>query len=146
MFSDCFSRCYYKYNILIWQASLQTESSIPHLPVRILSKSRQLSRPAPEIRLHLLPIQKRIIPSHNPPLHQKCRRSGHKRRRKRSSTHRSHPSANCCRPDIHSRCHKIRLRPFILPGISPSRKRCIGKSKRIIRSNRYHFFRSRRDR
>ena len=57
MFSGCFSRCYYKYNILIWQASLQTESSISHLTVRILSKSRQLSRPAPEIRLHLLPIQ-----------------------------------------------------------------------------------------
>ena len=104
MFSGCFSRCYYKYNILIWQASLQTESSISHLTVRILSKSRQLSRPAPEIRLHLLPIQKRIIFSYDPPFHQKCRCSCHKRRCERSSTHHCHPSANCCRPYVHSRC------------------------------------------
>mgnify|MGYP006911853266 CR=1 FL=1 len=118
MFSGCFSRCYYKYNILIWQASLQTESSISHLTVRILSKSRQLSRPAPEIRLHLLPIQKRIISSYDPPFHQKCRCSCHKRRCERSSTHHCHPSANCCRPYVHSRCHKIRFHHICKSGKS----------------------------
>ena len=97
-----------------------TQRPIPHLPIRILLKSRQLSRPAPEIRLHLLPIQKRIISSYDPPFHQKCRCSCHKRRCERSSTHHCHPSANCCRPYVHSRCHKIRFRPFILPGISSS--------------------------
>lgn len=139
MFSDCFSRCYYKYNILIWQASLQTESSISHLTVRILSKSRQLSRPAPEIRLHLLPIQKRIISVYNSPLHEKRCCSGSHRCCERGSGNRL-VSAVCCRShDIYAWRGKIRLYLVRQAGKSPAGKICIGIIPAVIGSNGNHL-------
>ena len=94
------------------------------------------SGPSDQIRLHLLPVEKGIMPLNNAPLHQEGCAACHKGSCKGGSRHRLISPAAFCRHNIHARGSQIRLYPAGLACIAASGKIRIRAVGVIIRSNR----------
>ena len=134
-------------SILPWQTTFNTQRPIPHPRIRILPLPPNRLRTLAQIRLHLLPIQIRVISFHNPPLHQHRRRTGHERRGKRRArdravpavpVRRENPNAGRCQIRFHIGIGSAAVNLFLIK-IPSSGKIRIGLIPRVIRPHSDYF-------
>ena len=119
-------------SFLKWQALLHTQHPIPQLIIRPLLIPRQMSCPSSQIRFHLLPIKVRVIPSHDPPLHEKRRGSGDEGRRKGRSCDRLISASALRSHDPDARRCEIRLLGMVDPGVPAAGKRSIDPGPAVV--------------
>ena len=110
----------------------QAQRPVSHHRVWIFRERRQWPCASPQIGFHLFPVQKRIVPFHNSPFHQKRAGPGRERSRKRGAGHRDCSASHRSSSHIDSGRYNIWLHSVLFSRKSAPRKIGIRKCQRIV--------------